>query len=36
MIKICIIEDEADIRRLLRKIIEKQEGFEVVSESVER
>ena len=33
MIKICIIEDEADIRRLLRKIIEKQEGFEVVSES---
>lgn len=33
MIKICIIEDEPDIRRLLRKIIEKQEGFEVVSES---
>ena len=33
MIKICIIEDESDIRRLLRKIIEKQEGFEVVSES---
>ena len=33
MIKICIIEDEPDIRRLLRKIIEKQEGFEVVSEN---
>ncbi len=33
MIKICIIEDEPDIRRLLRKIIEKQEGFEVVAES---
>ena len=35
MIKICIIEDEPDIRRLLRKIIEKQEGFEVVSESAD-
>lgn len=33
MIKIGIIEDEPDIRRLLRKIIEKQEGFEVVAES---
>lgn len=33
MIKICIIEDEPEIRRLLRLIIEKQEGFQVVSES---
>ncbi len=33
MIKVCIIEDEPEISRLLRKIIEKQEGFEVVSES---
>ena len=33
MIKVCIIEDEPEIRKLLRKIIEKQEGFKVVSES---
>ena len=33
MIKVCIIEDEPEIRKLLRKIIEKQEGFQVVSES---
>ena len=33
MIKVCIIEDEPEIRKLLRKIIEKQEGFQVVAES---
>lgn len=33
MIRVCIIEDEPGIRKLLRKIIEKQEGFEVVAES---
>ena len=33
MIKVCIIEDEPEIRKLLRKIIERQEGFQVVSES---
>jgi len=33
MIKICIIEDEPEIRRLLRLIIEKQEGFQVVAEN---
>ena len=33
MIKVCIIEDEPEIRKLLRLIIEKQEGFQVVSES---
>ena len=33
MIKICIIEDEPEIRKLLRMIIEKQEGFQVVSEA---
>ena len=33
MIKVCIIEDEPEIRKLLRMIIEKQEGFQVVSES---
>ena len=33
MIKVCIIEDEPEIRKLLRKIVEKQEGFQVVSES---
>ena len=33
MIKVCIIEDEPEIRKLLRMIIERQEGFQVVSES---
>ena len=33
MIKICIIEDEPEIRKLLRMIVEKQEGFQVVSEA---
>lgn len=33
MIKVCIIEDEPEIRRLLRKIVEKQDGFTVVSET---
>lgn len=33
MIKVCIIEDEPEIRKLLRMIIEKQEGFQVVAES---
>jgi len=32
MIKVCIIEDEPGIRKLLRMIIENQEGFQVVSE----
>lgn len=33
MIKVCIIEDEPEIRKLLRMIVERQEGFTVVSES---
>lgn len=33
MIKICIIEDEPEIRKLLRMIVERQDGFQVVSES---
>ena len=33
MIKVMIIEDEPQIRKLLRKIVEKQEGFTVVSEA---
>lgn len=33
MIKVCIIEDEPEIRKILRKIIEKQDDFEVVAES---
>ena len=33
MIKVCIIEDEPEIRKLLRMIVERQEGFQVVSES---
>ena len=33
MIKVCIIEDEPEIRKLLRMIVEKQDGFTVVSES---
>lgn len=33
MIKVCIIEDEPEIRKLLRKIVERQGGFQVVSES---
>ena len=33
MIKVCIIEDEPEICKLLRRIVEKQEGFMVVSES---
>ncbi len=33
MIKVMIIEDEPQIRRLLRKIVEKQEGFEVTAEA---
>lgn len=33
MIKVCIVEDEPEIRKLLRMIVERQEGFTVVSES---
>ena len=33
MIKVSIIEDEPEIRKLLRKIIERQDGFLVVSEN---
>ena len=33
MIKVCIIEDEPEIRRLLRMIVERQDGFQVISES---
>ena len=33
MIKICIIEDEPEIRKLLRMIVERQDGFQVVSEA---
>ncbi len=33
MVKVGIIEDEPDIRRLLVKVIEKQEDFQVVMES---
>ena len=33
MIKVMIIEDEPQIRKLLSKIVEKQEGFEVVAEA---
>ena len=32
-IKVILIDDESGIRKLLRKIIEKNEGFEVVGES---
>lgn len=31
-IKVILIEDEPEIRKILRKIIERQEGFEVVAE----
>lgn len=33
MIKVMLIEDEPAIRKLLRRIVEQQEGFEVVSEA---
>lgn len=33
MIKVGIMEDEPEIRKILRKIIEKQDGFQVVFES---
>lgn len=33
MLKVCIIEDEPEIRKLLRMIVEKQDGFTVVSEN---
>ncbi len=33
MIKVCIIEDEPEIRRLLCMIVERQDGFQVISES---
>lgn len=33
MIKVLLIEDEPEIRRILRKMIEKQDGFEVVAEA---
>ena len=33
MIKVMLIEDEPEIRKLLRKIVEKQEDFEVVAEA---
>ena len=32
MIKVMVVEDEPEIRRILMKMIEKQEGFQVVSE----
>lgn len=32
MIKVMVVEDEAEIRRILKKMIEKQEGFEVVAD----
>lgn len=32
-VKVMLIEDESGIRKLLRKIIERQEGFEVAAES---
>lgn len=35
MIKVMIVEDEPAIRKLLRKIVEKQDGFEVVSEAAD-
>ncbi len=33
--KVMLIEDEPEIRKLLRKIIERQEGFEVVAEAAD-
>ena len=33
MMKVMLIEDEPEIRKILRKFIEKQDGFEVVAES---
>ena len=33
MIKVMLIEDEPEIRKLLRKIVERQEEFEVVAEA---
>lgn len=33
MIKVSVIEDEPEIRKLLCKIIERQDGFQVISES---
>lgn len=33
MIRVCIVEDEPGIRKLLRMIVEKQEGFTVAYES---
>lgn len=33
MIKVMVVEDEPEIRRLLVKMIEKKEGFEVVCEA---
>ena len=33
MIKVGIIEDEPEIRKLLQKMIERQSGFQVVFES---
>ncbi len=32
MIKVMVVEDEQEIRRILKKMIEKQDGFEVVSD----
>ncbi len=32
-IKVCIIDDEPEIRKLMRKIIEKQDDFQVVAEN---
>lgn len=32
MIKVMVVEDEQEIRRILKKMIEKQEGFQVVSD----
>ena len=32
MLKVMVVEDEQEIRRILKKMIEKQDGFEVVSD----
>lgn len=32
MIKVMVVEDEQEIRRILKKMIEKQDGFQVVSD----
>ena len=32
MIKVMLIDDEPEIRKLLHKMVEKQDGYQVVSE----